>query len=596
VRFVLAIVSFVLAAVLIGLGIGQRTFLAGPDEVTASTTETSETPVVIIDGAALNAYAQSQTVKIDGASPISAAYGKTNDVLAWVGDASYTLISYDDETGELVSTVEDGTEDTVPALAGSDLWLREYASDSPLRFRVNLPEDVSVVAISDGTAAAPSEVSVSWPLDNTARSAGPLMIAGAGFLLLGLILLIWALNHVRKSRGPRRTQQKSPKMPKLPRQPRYKPVKAKRPKALTSGRGHRTRRVAVALPILLAGAVALSGCSTGIWPMTAGEASPTPSPTVTDGAESEIEVPSVTEAQATRIISEIGTVVAQADSTRDKALLATRMTGPALQLREANYDIAAVDAAAAGTPTEIPSETVELVLPQQSSEFPRTIFAVVQKAPAADADPTVAVAAPTAMMLVQEDARSNYKVEYAVSLLAGIVVPGTAQPSVGAALVSPDNRFLQMAPSAVAASYVDVLMKDTASEFYAQFDLTEDSLYAAAGLPAKTTRIAELSTTATETLTDSVGDGTVLGMTTADSGAIVAVQVNQTDEVKPVKDGAAALTAGATKALLGKDRSTTGVVSTYSAELLFYIPSANTPGQIKLLGFTRSLVEAQELP
>jgi hypothetical protein len=595
VRFVLAIVSFVLAAVLIGLGIGQRTFLAGPDEVTASTTETSETPVVVIDGAALNAYAQSQTIKIEGAPTISAAYGKTSDVLAWVGDASYTLISFDSESGELVSTVKSGAEEVVPALAGSDLWLREYTAESPLRFRVNLPEDVSVIAISDGTAAAPSEVSVSWPLDNTARSAGPLMIAGAGFLLLGLILLIWALNHVRMSRGPRRTQQKSPKMPKLPRQPRYKPIKAKRPKALTTGRGHRTRRVAITVPILLAGAVALSGCSTGIWPVTAGETS-TPTPTATDSAEAEIEVPSVTEAQATRIISEIGTVVAQADSTRDKELLATRMTGPALELRAANYAVAAVDAAAAGTPTEIPSETVELVLPQQSSEFPRTIFAVVQAAPAADADPAVAVAAPTAMMLVQDDARSNYKVEYAVSLLAGIVVPGTAQPSVGAALVSPDSKFLQMAPSAVAAAYVDVLMKDTASEFYAQFDLTQDSLYTASGLPAKTQRIAELSTTATETLTDSVGAGAVLGMTTADSGAIVAVQVNQTDEVKPVKDGAAALTAGAIKALLGKDKSTTGVVGTYSAELIFYIPSANTPGQIKLLGFSRSLVEAKELP
>lgn len=581
---------------MIGLGIGQRTFLAGPDEVTASTTETSQTPVTIIDGSALNANAQSQTVKIDGAPTVSAAYGKTGDVLAWVGDASYTLITYDEESGELVSTVESGSEETVPALAGSDLWLREYSAESPMRIRVNLPEDVSIVAISDGTAAAPSDISVSWPLDNTSQSAGPLMIAGAGFLLLGLIFLIWGLTHVRKSRGPRRTQQKSPKMPKLPRQPRYKPVKAKRPKALTTGRSHRNRRVAVSLPLLLAGAVALSGCSAGIWPMADGVTSASPTPTPTDGAESEIEVPSVTEAQATSIISDIGAVVAQADSTRDKALLATRMTGPALELRSANYDIAAVDAAAAGTPTEIPSETVELVLPQQSSEFPRTIFAVVQEPAAADADPAVAVAAPTAMMLVQDDPRSNYKVEYAVSLLAGIVVPGTAQPSVGAALVSPDSKFLQMAPSAVAGAYVDVLMKDTASEFFAQFDLTVDSLYTASGLPAKTTRIQELSTTATETLTDSVGTGRVLGMTTADSGAIVAVQVNQTDEVKPVKAGAAALTAGATKALLGKDKSTTGVVGTYSAELLFYIPSANTPGQVKLLGFSRSLVSAKELP
>jgi hypothetical protein len=139
-------------------------------------------------------------------------------------------------------------------------------------------------------------------------------------------------------------------------------------------------------------------------------------------------------------------------------------------------------------------------------------------------------------------------------------------------------------------------MKDTASEFFPQFDLTTDSLYSATGLPAKTERVKLLSTTATETLTDSVGLGTVRAMTTADSGAIVAVQVNQTDEVKPVKAGAAAETKGAIKALLGKDKSTVGVVGTYSAEALFYIPSANTPGQIKLLGFTRNLVSAKEIP
>jgi hypothetical protein len=63
-----------------------------------------------------------------------------------------------------------------------------------------------------------------------------------------------------------------------------------------------------------------------------------------------------------------------------------------------------------------------------------------------------------------------------------------------------------------------------------------------------------------------------------------------------VKDGAAAKPSGATKALLGKDTSTKGVSAIYSTELLFYIPSANEPGLIKLLGFTQSLVEAKELP
>jgi hypothetical protein len=597
VRFVFAIVSFVLAALMIGLGIGQRTFLAGPEEVTAATTETTTTPVTVIDGSALNAYEQAQTLEVSGSPTISAAYGNTTDVLAWVGDATYTHVTYDADLGELVSTVETGAEATVPALAGSDLWLREYTAESSLRMRVNLPDDASVIAISDGTQPAPSAVNISWPLDNSAPSSGPLVIAGAGFLLLGLILLIWALNHVRRSRGPRRTQQKPPKMPKLPRQPRYKPVKPAKQKAIDTGKGRRTtRRVVATVPIILVGSLALSACSAVSWPTSAGSSAVTPTPTETGAPVSEIEVPSVTEAQATRIVSEIGTVVAQADSTRDKDLIATRLTGPALELRLANYAIATADATVAETPTAIPSDAIQLLLPQQPSEFPRTIFAVVQQPAAADADPAVAAVAPTAMMLVQEDARSNYKVEYAVALQAGVVLPKVAPATVGAAPVSPDSKFLQMAPASLATAYVDVLMKDTASEFYGQFDVATDAFIAASGLAAKTKRITELSSTAEETIDNAVGVGEPIAMATSDSGAVVAVQITETDTVKPVKDGAAAKPSGATKALLGKDTSTKGVSAIYSTELLFYIPSANEPGLIKLLGFTQSLVEAKELP
>jgi hypothetical protein len=111
------------------------------------------------------------------------------------------------------------------------------------------------------------------------------------------------------------------------------------------------------------------------------------------------------------------------------------------------------------------------------------------------------------MMLVQEDARSNYKVEYAVALQAGVVLPKVAPATVGAAPVSPDSKFLQMAPASLATAYVDVLMKDTASEFYGQFDVATDAFIAASGLAAKTKRITELSSTAEETIDNAVGVG-----------------------------------------------------------------------------------------
>ena len=55
-RFVLAIVSFIIAALLMGLGIAQKTVFAAPDEFTASTNITTSAPVTVISGTALNAY------------------------------------------------------------------------------------------------------------------------------------------------------------------------------------------------------------------------------------------------------------------------------------------------------------------------------------------------------------------------------------------------------------------------------------------------------------------------------------------------------------------------------------------------------------
>ena len=48
-RFVLAIVSFVLALVLMGWGVAQQTIFASPDEVAASGETTGDAPVTVID-------------------------------------------------------------------------------------------------------------------------------------------------------------------------------------------------------------------------------------------------------------------------------------------------------------------------------------------------------------------------------------------------------------------------------------------------------------------------------------------------------------------------------------------------------------------
>jgi hypothetical protein len=584
---------------MMGLGIGERTFLAGPDEVTASTTETTTSPVLVIDGKALNAYERGQTIEIAGTPTISAAYGRTEDVLAWVGDTTYTHVTYDADTASLLSTVKTGTENTVPQLAGSDLWLREFSGEATLRFRAELPENVSIIAVSDGITPAPSTVSLSWPLDNSAPWSGPLVIGGGLFLLIGLALLIWALNHMRKSRGPRRTQQKQPKMPKLPRQPRYKPKKAKAVTSAPDGKGRRVRRVVGFVPLVLVGSIALAGCSTGLTPQTTGD-TPTPTSSATADPSSELGTPAVSAKQVEDIVGEIGTVVAEADTNRDNDLVATRMSGAALYLRLANYRVAAIDAAVADDLTPIPTSAAKIIVPEQTKEgvWPRRVFTIVtpETDPNAEVDPAAPAIGPTAMMLVQDDARSNYKVAYAVTLPGGVTVPDLPAADVGAARVSPDAKFLQMAPSQVAAAYADIMLKDTTSEFNDMFASENDSLRGRIGLAAQQKLLDELPKTAKESFTRVAGDAEVIAMSTLDSGAIVAVQMTETDTVESVATGALVLVPSRVRPLIGKENVTKGIVVTYSDQMLFYIPFADSTEKIQLLGYSGGLVDAKELP
>ncbi|TPX04430.1 hypothetical protein FJ656_11910, partial [Schumannella luteola] len=410
-RFVIAIVLFVVAAVSIGLGVAQRTILQGPDHLTASIAATGGAPFVVIDGATLNANPGAQLVQVTGSGtdPVFMAYGRTDDVHAWLEGEQAVEISYDAVAGELTTAPlasQDGGETeqpTAPATdaatpapsdaaadtsdaatddaatddtaaegvspSGSDLWIQEFDGEGSLVRKINAPADVSVLIATDGTAAAPAALSVTWPLDNSTPWSGPLVVGGIAALLLGLVALIWALVHARRRHGPRR---KTPKMPKPPKPAQLKP--APRRDAITAGETHGRRRAFAALPLLLVGALALSACTAD------GGAAPTAQPTSTDAAVAAVDPPVVTKQQFTRIVSRVADVVAQADESRDAALAATRLDGPALGLRQANYTARGVDSGVAAV-AAFPSGEVSLILPQQQHDWPRAVFAAI-----ADAD------------------------------------------------------------------------------------------------------------------------------------------------------------------------------------------------------------------
>lgn len=592
-RFVAAIVSFVLAFVMIGLGLAQRTIFAGPDTVVAAGTTASGATVTVIDGSVLNSFDGRQKVEISGSEKIFAAYGRELDVKAWIGDTDYNLLSLDAETGELHSEVIEGEATEVPSAIGSDLWLGEYEADTTLDFTLNVPDGISLIVMSTGVEPAPDTVSITWPVDNRTPWSGPLIVGGVVLLLVGLALYLWALAHLRKARGPRRTP---PKQPKLPSQPRYSPRKAA--KALKSGptatatpiedpRGRRsTRRMVAVVPALLVSSLVLGGCSTIEWPRDEA-ASPSASADATEEVTTALKAPAVTEVQLKRIMGSVSAVAAEADPAANTDLLATRFEGPALELRAANYRFRLADAAAVALPA-ITGTPIALSLPQQTDIWPRVVMVVVQ-------DPDDETVVPTAFVLNQKSPRENYHVQYAVPLQSQVAFPKVAPARLGAVRYGPDNKFLTLAPEQVLTAYADILAVGATSEYADRFDLETDTFLTIAGVEARAARATQVTGPAALATEALAGTGESIPLATDDTGAILAISFGEMEKVTPSEAGASITVTGAVKALSGVTTTTKGVYATYGFQLLFYVPPAGSTEKITLLGAVQGITSAGEL-
>jgi hypothetical protein len=634
VRFVFAIVTFVVAAALIGLGFAQRTIWAPQANVVAETHISGGAAYTVIPGTVLNANPGQQTLHVAGSDKAFVAYGRTDDVLAWIGDQRYARVSYS-AGGKMTSKVVKGTSSdnggtsattpgptgsTAPAPGatgatsgtstdttstdtaagsanpvGSDLWLEQFAGADAATTRMNVPDSVSVIIASDGTEPAPQDISVVWPLDTRTPWSGPLIVGGGALLIVGLVLYLFALRHMRRSRGPRRSSGigGGPKMPKPPKPVSYKPTKAME----SGGRGRRSiGRSLVAVPVLLSGALILTGCSSDYWPTlgSGGKPTATATPLATDlpGQGKDTPPPAVTGPQLAQIVGRISSVATEADAKLDKKLIDTRFAGPALQERVTSYTIRAKDAKALG-PQAIPSGPVVVGLPQATDTWPRVVSAVVQ-----DAKNTKA--APIDIVMVQNSPRENYVVQYAVVLQAKAKVPDLPPTNIGASLVPPNSQLLMIEPDKLASAYADVLTKGTKSQYYGQFDVTSDELRKQVGAmnaAAQNAQFNKDTQKAAFSFAEQAGIGDPIALATNKSGAVVATSLNEVNTVKPTAAGAKVTVKAdsAASALTGVTSTGKGLQTTYGMQLLFYVPPADSHEQIRLLGFTVSVVGAKDL-
>ena len=563
-RFLVAAALFILSIGLMLTGLGQRTIWAPPESVSVAVNFETANPFVVVPADLLTSHSGIPNISVSGSENIFAATGRESDVLAWIGDSPYSLVS----GGEDSLQVEDvfGTGKSVSP-AGSDLWRNEVVGEKSLRFTADPGDSGALLIASTGTDPAPGILRITWPIENDLTLSNALIVAGLATLVAALLVNLLAYQLMRRDRGPRRKTRQPPKPPQY---------RARKRKPLAPPKGRRSSRNSMlAAPSAIIVLSLLSGCA----PAAVVEPSPSPSASAIDAPPAV-----VSEAQLSRILNSVATDAAAADEASDKKLLATRFAGPALALRTTHYLLRSRSTSITALPA-IVSKPITFSLPAASLVWPRSLMVVTDEA----GDEAL----PQMLVLQQASPRSNYKLFYNVRLMPGAKIPEVSSPDVGAIPVEPDSLFLKLSPKDIPVAYGDLINKGQSSLSAGLFDVSVDEFYKQVSSSQKTQ--AETLTTGKIVFTHALGNATVISLSTAEGGALVAVYMTDTYTIRPVRAGSAVAVSGQEKLLLGSSGSSRGVRSVYGDMLLFYVPSLADESQLRLLGVTQGLISVRSL-
>lgn len=563
-RFLVAAALFILSIGLMLTGLGQRTIWAPPESVSVAVNFDTANPFVVVPADLLTSHSGIPNISVSGSDNIFAATGRESDVLAWIGDSPYSLVS----GGEDSLQVEDvfGTGKSVSP-AGSDLWRNEVVGEKSLRFTADPGDSGALLIASTGVDPAPGILRITWPIENDLTLSNSLIVAGLATLIAALLVNLLAYQLMRRDRGPRRKTRQPPKPPQY---------RAKKRKPLAPPKGRRSSRNSMlAAPSAIIVLSLLSGCA----PAAVVEPSPSPSASAIDAPPAV-----VSEAQLSRILNSVATDAAAADEASDKKLLATRFAGPALALRTTHYLLRSRSTSITALPA-IVSKPITFSLPAASLVWPRSLMVVTDEA----GDEAL----PQMLVLQQASPRSNYKLFYNVRLMPGAKIPEVSSPDVGAIPVEPDSLFLKLSPKDIPVAYGDLINNGQSSLSAGLFDVSVDEFYKQVSSSQKTQ--AETLTTGKIVFTHALGNATVISLSTAEGGALVAVYMTDTYTIRPVRAGSAVAVSGQEKLLLGSSGSSRGVRSVYGDMLLFYVPSLADESQLRLLGVTQGLISVRSL-
>ncbi|MBP3044938.1 hypothetical protein KKR91_11855 [Arthrobacter jiangjiafuii] len=595
----IAVPLIVIGVLLMLVGIGQRTLWAPPETVTASAPSTdAQAPLTVIGSDVLTAHPEGVDLTVSADGPFTMAVGRADDVDAWVADASALRIGSDGDA--LTAEVSEGTP-TVPSPAGSDLWVSEQEVDGELLYTWEAPADGEwkILLATDGTAAAPADVAVTYANDAATPFAVPLIVLGALAAVLGLALAFVSGrgNSGRRSggRGPsaggpadlpatRATEAPTGATTTLPApipagsEPAAGPTD-RGPRGAGTTRAQRTLPASGRGPAAALGTVLTAALVFGAAPGPALAGVPL---TAAPSAESaEAAPPVVLEPQLERILNSVSASVAAADAAKDPSLLAARTGGMTASLREASYATAA-KVPDHTMPAPVAAEPLMTDLIMGGTEFPRSVVAVTQ-----GADNPV----PQALLLVQNSARENYKLVSAVQMLPGTSFPKRPAGSEGVTPAPADSaEGLAAAPQAAVDNLADALTNPTG----ANKDTFSANTFAEAVTKFQSDVVANPENEfANITFSHSSVPEDTRALRTADGGAIVFGYMRHTYSSAPREAGDSINLEGTVyQTLTGETSTEAGIDVNYGEGVMMYVPPAGSTDQIQVIGAVQELLSA----
>nr|WP_044084843.1 hypothetical protein [Bifidobacterium gallicum] len=283
-------------------------------------------------------------------------------------------------------------------------------------------------------------------------------------------------------------------------------------------------------------------------------------PKTTQASTDTQAIPDLTVEQEDAMRTKLMTVIERINDSKNLVNLAQAMTGPELQIRTSEIEIAE-KTNNLDPKTKIPTDITQTVIPTDNG-WPRSVFTITKT--------TDDQQSKRLLVFTQDSARTNYKLWGVARLFQGVKLPKFAIPTIGAQNGTQDDSGLLMTPKEAVQRYADVLQNGDKSAYAGEF--ADDYFRQELGQLQQTVQQGMERNKGTQNQTFTPVDGELRVMRSADGGDLVVAQINS-EWTRQAGEGRESQPASESeKALFGDGKPTSTMKVTYVNVVALYIP------------------------